>query len=45
MVSESNSEPELDENSDPSKKRHRVATTSKAKGKRVAAARKGKKRK
>jgi hypothetical protein len=46
MDSESNSEAtDLDENSDPPKKKHRVATTSKAKGKRVMTARRGKKRK
>jgi hypothetical protein len=46
MDSESSSEgTELDENSDPPKKRHRVATTGKAKGKSVVAARRGKKRK
>lgn len=44
-TSGSNSGPtEHDENSDPPKKRQRVATTGKAKGKRGVAARKGKKR-
>jgi hypothetical protein len=43
MDSESNSD--LDENSDPLKKRHRVETTSKAKGKCVMTARRGRKRK